>query len=194
MVYRVLLTLAWLFGVAYSQVPTFWFLAHPFAERWRARRRPYLILVPVWLAEMLLVAAITWRWREVELYRVPWLWIPAALLIALGGYLYHAAHQGFTHEQLVGRSELESAREQRLATSGIRRRMRHPVYAAHFCELLALSLATGLAVLYALLLYIVAADLVLIRLEDSELERRFGDTYRDYRRRVPALLPRLRKS
>lgn len=192
--YRLVLTLAWLFGVAYSQVPTFWFLAHPFAERWRARRRPYLILVPVWLSEMLLVAAITSPWHEVELYRIPWLWIPAAGLIVLGWYLYYAAHQGFTHEQLVGRSELESGREQRLVTSGIRRRMRHPVYAAHFCELLALSLATGLAVLYGLLVYVVVADLVLIRLEDAELERRFGDTYRDYRRRVPAILPFPRKA
>jgi protein-S-isoprenylcysteine O-methyltransferase Ste14 len=30
---------------------------------------------------------------------------------------------------------------------------------------------------------------VMIRLEDKELEQRFGDEYREYRRKVPALVP-----
>jgi protein-S-isoprenylcysteine O-methyltransferase Ste14 len=32
---------------------------------------------------------------------------------------------------------------------------------------------------------------VMIRAEDAELERRFGEEYRAYRESVPALLPRL---
>ena len=83
--YRLLLTLAWLMAVGYSQVPTFWFLVHPFAERWRLRpRSAYRFLVPVWLAEMGLVVALTWRWRAVTLYSSPYLWIPAAALFAAG--------------------------------------------------------------------------------------------------------------
>jgi protein-S-isoprenylcysteine O-methyltransferase Ste14 len=31
----------------------------------------------------------------------------------------------------------------------------------------------------------------MIRLEDRELEQRFGDEFRQYKRRVPAILPRL---
>jgi protein-S-isoprenylcysteine O-methyltransferase Ste14 len=28
-------------------------------------------------------------------------------------------------------------------------------------------------------------------MEDAELEQRFGDTYREYRQRVPAIVPKL---
>jgi protein-S-isoprenylcysteine O-methyltransferase Ste14 len=31
----------------------------------------------------------------------------------------------------------------------------------------------------------------MLRLEDNELEQRFGEAYRQYRQRVPALVPRL---
>jgi protein-S-isoprenylcysteine O-methyltransferase Ste14 len=31
----------------------------------------------------------------------------------------------------------------------------------------------------------------MIRLEDAELERRFGDAYRQYKRETPAVLPRV---
>jgi len=30
-----------------------------------------------------------------------------------------------------------------------------------------------------------------IRFEDAELEQRFGETYREYRHRVPAVIPKL---
>ncbi len=190
--YRVLLTLAWLFSVGYSQVPTFWFLAHPLAERWRARRRPYNLLLPVWLAEMAAVAALTWHWRKLALYRTPYTWVVACFLLVAGLTLYRVAHREFTHEQLIGRSELESGRGQRLVTSGIRARLRHPVYLGHLCELLGWSIGSGLLVCYVLLAYAVVAFAIMLPLEDAELERRFGDEYRAYRRSVPALLPRVR--
>ena len=188
--YRVLLTLAWLLAVGYSQVPTFWFLAHPFAERWRSRpRSPYRVLVPIWLAEMLGVAALTWRWREVALYSAPYAWIPAVLLIATGLGLYHGAHQGFTHAQIVGRSEVETGQAQRLVTGGLRARVRHPLYLGHLCGLLGWALGSGLLVIYILLAYALIGFAITIPLEDAELERRFGDAYRQYRRTVPAILP-----
>jgi protein-S-isoprenylcysteine O-methyltransferase Ste14 len=32
---------------------------------------------------------------------------------------------------------------------------------------------------------------IMIRLEDKELDQRFGEAYREYRRKVPAALPRI---
>jgi len=49
---------------------------------------------------------------------------------------------------------------------------------------------TGLAVCYALALFAVVTGAIMIRLEDKELEQRFGAEYREYRRRVPAVVPR----
>jgi hypothetical protein len=41
-------TIAWLACVVHSTIPAFWLMIHPFADRWRARRRsPYRVLLPV---------------------------------------------------------------------------------------------------------------------------------------------------
>ena len=81
--------------------------------------------------------------------------------------------------------------EQQLVTSGIRARVRHPVYLGHLCEMLAWSLGSGLAVCYGLTAFALVTGAVMIRLEDRELEQRFGEEYREYRRKVPAVLPRI---
>lgn len=70
--------------------------------------------------------------------------------------------------------------------------MRHPFYAAHFFEMLAWSIATGMVVLYAMTVFAVVTGLIMLRFEDWELEQRFGEEYRVYRQRVPALIPRIR--
>jgi len=184
-------TIAWLACVIYSTIPAFWFMVHPFAEKWRSRKRsPFRLLVPSWLLMWILVAALTWRWRQVALYRTDWLWIPAALLFAGGVYLYLKSGKNFSAKQLGGIPEVHGrSPEQRLVTDGIRSRVRHPVYLAHFCEMLAWSLGTGLAVCWGLTVFAVVTGAVMIRMEEVELEKRFGDSYRSYRASVPAVVP-----
>ncbi len=126
------------------------------------------------------------------LYRTAWTWLPAALLFAAGLWIYRRSGAGFSAAQLGGLPELIPGHgEQRLATSGIRSRVRHPVYLGHLCEMLAWSFGTGLVVCYSLTGFAVITGAVMIRLEDRELERRFGEEYREYRRKVPAVVPRL---
>jgi protein-S-isoprenylcysteine O-methyltransferase Ste14 len=57
--------------------------------------------------------------------------------------------------------------------------------------MLAWSLGTGLVVCWLLTALAVITGAVMIRMEDEELEKRFGEEYRAYRLRVPAVLPRL---
>jgi len=71
-----------------------------------------------------------------------------------------------------------------------RERVRHPVYLGHLCEMLAWSIGTGLVVCWALLAFAMITGVVMIRLEDAELEKRFGEEYAAYRERVPAVLPK----
>jgi protein-S-isoprenylcysteine O-methyltransferase Ste14 len=55
--------------------------------------------------------------------------------------------------------------------------------------MLAWSVGTGLAVCWVLTAFAVATGFVMIRLEEAELEKRFGEEYVAYRNRVPAILP-----
>jgi protein-S-isoprenylcysteine O-methyltransferase Ste14 len=49
------------------------------------------------------------------------------------------------------------------------------------------SLGTGLAVCYGLTAFAVLTGAVMIRMEDAELEKRFGEEYTEYRKRVPVV-------
>jgi protein-S-isoprenylcysteine O-methyltransferase Ste14 len=188
-------TIGWLAVIVYASIPSFWLLIHPRVEYWRARQRsPYQFLIPVWVTMWIALALITAPWRHISLYETGWTWIPAAILFLLGLWLYKSSGKHFSGTQLSGAAELLPAHgEQRLVVSGIRTRIRHPVYLGHFCEMLAWSIGTGLAVLYVLTAFAAATGVIMIRLEDKELEQRFGEEYRRYRSHVPALIPSLWK-
>jgi protein-S-isoprenylcysteine O-methyltransferase Ste14 len=137
------------------------------------------------------VAAITAPWRKITLYENSWMWIPAAVLFSAGLILYRLSGHPFTPAQLGGLPEIVPGHhQQHLVTTGIRARVRHPVYLAHLCEMLAWSVGTGLAVCWALAALAIASGAVMITMEDQELEKRFGQKYLEYRSTVPAILPK----
>jgi protein-S-isoprenylcysteine O-methyltransferase Ste14 len=139
------------------------------------------------------VGVVTAPWQELLLYRTGWTWLPASAFFAAGAWVYRRAGSGFSAAQLGGLPELiPKHREQQLATTGIRARVRHPVYLGHLCEMVAWSLGSGLVVCYGLTVFAVITGAFMIRLEDKELEQRFGEVYRKYRESVPAVLPRMR--
>jgi len=183
----------WIACVVYSTIPSFWLLIHPRADYWRARKgSPYRVLLPVWIAMWIVVGWLTSRWRHAVLYTMLWTWIPAVFLFLAGLWIYSQSGKRFSRAQLGGLPEvLPNHRDQRLVTSGIRSRVRHPVYLAHLCQLMAWSVGTGLAACYGLTAFAVVTGAIMIRLEDAELERRFGKEYRAYRETVPAVLPRI---
>jgi protein-S-isoprenylcysteine O-methyltransferase Ste14 len=185
---------AWIACAVYSTIPAFWLLIHPRAEHWRSRRRsPYRILLPMWIGMWVLVSMITAPWRGVVLHANKWTWIPAVALFCAGLILYKLSHGRFTLTQLGGLPEVRpSHNEQRLVTTGIRAHVRHPVYLGHLCEMLAWSLGTGLAVCWTLTAFAMVTGAIMIKMEDRELEERFGEEYRQYRSTVPAVLPKIK--
>jgi protein-S-isoprenylcysteine O-methyltransferase Ste14 len=186
-------TLAWIACIVYSTIPAFWLLIHPRADYWRSQpRSPYRIILPLWITMWAAVAAATAPWRHFLLYENRWTWIPAAALLFAGAALYKLSHQDFTLAQFGGLSEiLPGPRPQHLATTGIRARLRHPVYLGHLCGMLAWSLVSGLDVCWALTAFATVTGAVMILMEDAELEKRFGREYLEYRNHVPAILPKL---
>lgn len=187
-------TTAWIACVIYSTIPAFWLLIHPRAEHWRSRRAsPYKILLPVWIAMWVAVATITTRWRGAAFHENKWMWIPAAALFCAGLILYKLSHHNFSLSQLGGLPEVRNDHsQQRLVTTGIRSHVRHPVYVGHLCVILAWSVGSGLIVCWALTAFAIVSGAVMIKMEDKELEKRFGNQYRDYQSAVPALVPKVK--
>ena len=192
---QILRTVGWLACVVYSTIPLFWFMVHPRAHKWREKdRSPFRVLVPAWLTMWVGVGMITGHWRDVLLYSSYWAWIPGVILFTIGLFLYSRSGAHFSWAQLGGLPEVRADhRDDRLITTGIRSRVRHPVYLAHLCEMFAWSIGTGLLVCWALTAFAMATGAVMIRMEDAELEKRFGAEYGLYRRSVPAVIPRIHK-
>lgn len=186
--YCALLTLAWFAGTIYAMIPLFALIVRPFAKFLSARRSRLLVIIPSWFGMMAVVYFLTWRWREAVLYRAPTAWLAAVFLFATAILIYPRSRLHFFHIQVMGRRELEPGRERRLITSGIRQHIRHPIYLAHLCMLLALTVGSGEIVLYGLTVFALLTGWPMIRQEEAELERRFGEEYLAYKRAVPAVL------
>ncbi|HET7890069.1 MAG TPA: methyltransferase [Candidatus Sulfotelmatobacter sp.] len=187
-------TFGWLACVVYSTIPLFWLMVHPRAHRWReSDRSPFRVLVPAWIVMWIGVAVMTAPWRDAAFYPSRLAWIPAVLLFVAGLLLYSSAGAHFSWAQLGGLPEVRAGHhDDRLVTTGIRSRVRHPVYLGHLCEMLAWSVGTGLAVCWLLTALAIATGAVMIQWEDAELEKRFGAEFVVYRQRVHAVLPKLR--
>jgi hypothetical protein len=82
--------------------------------------------------------------------------------------------------------------EPTLLTEGMYARMRHPRYVSVFVATVGWSLMANHGAAYAVTAALIPLILVLVHLEERELVERFGDAYRAYQARVPALLPRIR--
>jgi protein-S-isoprenylcysteine O-methyltransferase Ste14 len=179
-------------GSVYATIPLYWLSVHALIGRWRSTgRAAYAALLPLWMVYALIFFGLGWRFRHVHLYIsfVPWL--PAMLFLFLGFALYQAGMQSFGRSKIVGLEELEPERHrQELVITGIRSKVRHPLYLGHFCELFGWTLGTGSLPLIAMLAFAVGTGALMIRQEDDELEQRFGEPFRRYRNRVPAFLPK----
>lgn len=184
-----LLLVPWFMGILYGSIPLFWFAIHPFADRWRKMNKsPYRALLPLWAMIIFALAWAAWPWRSMQMYSQGWAWALALPFFALGFRTYASIHSEFGRK-LTGEAELRpDEHEQQLVTTGLHARMRHPIYFAHLCNLAGWTIGSGLWVCFLFL----ATSLFLtfplmIWLEERELEKRFAQSYRDYKRAVPLI-------
>ena len=199
-------TLGWLVCGVYATIPLFWLIIHPFADRWRQRfRAPLKVVTPIWILLWVVAWIAAYPWRLVLLVPHPyreaiewsnsglnWISLAAIPFWTLTFFIYFGGKRHFSLNQVIGRNELECDRhEQHLVTTGLHARIRHPLYFGHLCTMLGWLAVAQTRAVFALLLWAIATGIMMIRAEDAELERRFGQTFREYRERVPAVLPRI---
>jgi protein-S-isoprenylcysteine O-methyltransferase Ste14 len=176
----------------YCTIPLFWLVFHRFVDRWRKYgRKAYVAIIPAWGAFIVAAFALDWPIRHLHLYESKLPWVLGVIFILAGISIYRSASQGFERSQISGLAELEPEHhDQKLVVTGIRTQVRHPIYLGHLCEVLGWTVGTGSIAMCALLVFGAVTGAIMIRKEDTELEERFGDLYRQYRDQVPALLPK----
>ncbi|MFQ5724329.1 MAG: methyltransferase family protein [Terriglobia bacterium] len=146
----------------------------------------------VWFPAAVILFVLGWLWLDAVMgwrgLRLPWL--GAALLVA-GGLL-----AVWCNALLVGRGKGTAhpftAKTKRLVIAGPYRTVRNPMMWAVGGILIGLALTLGSVGLWfgfgvwlGFILWFVRAY------EEPDMERRFGEEYRDYCRRVPRWWPRL---
>jgi len=153
--------------------------------------RPLLIIRPLlgfpWYAVVLcwFFAPARIRWSFISM--PGWLRMGGLPLALLGLLLLWRSHAALEKNF---RPTLEISPRQELVTSGPYSFVRHPIYAAFLIMLASTGLLSAnwfIAVVGMLL--IASITIVRIPAEEALLEGRFGERYREYRRRTPALLP-----
>ncbi len=137
----------------------------------------------VWVASV--AEAAWWGWPDGRGALPALTGWPGALILALGVGLRAVAflHLGRFYDPAVTLHD-----DHQLITTGLYRYARHPLYAGSLYLFLgfplAFSSAAGLALFFVLPVPVFAWR---IRVEERALAERFGDAWRDYARRTPAL-------
>jgi len=185
-----LLLVPWFIGILYTSIPLFWFFIHPMVRRWqKMRRSPYRLLLPLWAILIGALMLAGWPWHSRQLYSNGWFWLPAFLLFVLGARTYRRIAPDFGLHNFTGETELRpQEHQQALVTTGLHQRMRHPIYFAHLCMFTGWTIASGLLENFMLLAVSIFVTFpLMIWLEELELKKRFGQSFFDYKARVPLM-------
>jgi protein-S-isoprenylcysteine O-methyltransferase Ste14 len=180
--------------IAWPVIPLFWIPIHLFPRFFRKLKLfTYVLPVIAWLP----VAYLIYQNRDFLLhYEVDFSGIIRGtgifLLIAgTGIHLWTAKLLNFWG--LIGLPEVYEKMQGRFIATGAFSVVRHPTYLAHTIMFTGIFLASGvISVGIVTGVDFLVINLIVIPLEEKELLGRFGEEYRDYIKKVPKLIPRLK--
>jgi len=112
--------------------------------------------------------------------------------VVFSGLLIRYFSQGFAADWMRG-SEVEA---DYMLDEGVYSITRHPLYLGNFCIGFGFTLASNFFLIYLLPFYLFIFSIyyyLIIKEEESYLERKFGERFIRYRKITPAFLPNFRK-
>lgn len=119
--------------------------------------------------------------------------LPAWRLAISVGFLMLASLFSWAGTRELGRHlrfDAGLSSDHQLVTSGPYRVVRHPLYTSMLCLMLGTGSIISPPLLFALgVVFFLVGTEIRVRAEERLLASRFGDTFADYRRRVPAYIP-----
>lgn len=169
-------------------IPLYWFVLHPAKDFWRTRG--YFVYIAALALSWLPVSILLVVYHR-ELLRSNW---PAAwrsivglALIALEMWIFLRVKRDLGGARLVGAAELSSGGQ--IERAGIYARIRHPRYVGSLLALIGACLIGGTRATWIVVAIWTILTIVAVGMEERELQTRFGDSYREYCRRVPRFIP-----
>lgn len=131
-------------------------------------------------------------------------WLPLVLVAFVLHSIWHRTHPGnyratqwiglglaligvggvFLSRYTLGKSFSVRAKATALVTTGIYARIRNPIYVSGVIAVIGIAIMTGRPVIMAMLAVIIPLQIWRARNEARVLEEKFGNEYREYRRRT----------
>lgn len=120
-----------------------------------------------------------------------WIQVAGLLVIFIGAFLFIWARRVLGHFYSGHVSVIEG---QPLVQHGPYRIIRHPAYMGYLLISLGISLGFSSLSGFASILFIMLPSVMYrLRVEDRLLAEHFGETWKEYCKRVPALIPKLKR-
>jgi protein-S-isoprenylcysteine O-methyltransferase Ste14 len=134
-------------------------------------------ILRVWLPMFASLMVLAWIFHSApEPYGLPRLIGLVVALIGLAGVILS--------RYTLGRSFSIAPKATALVTSGIYSRIRNPIYISGMIFLIGVALIVERPKLLAILLVLIPMQIIRARREAAVLEAKFGDAYREYRKRT----------
>jgi protein-S-isoprenylcysteine O-methyltransferase Ste14 len=127
---------------------------------------------------------------------LPASWLPIVKFIGLvfatwGVLVLRLAFKAYSLKEFLGLTQArnESLTDEKLQTGGILQYVRHPIYSGTLLLIVGFWLFSPTLANLISTVCIIGYTLIGMRLEEAKLIVAFGDTYRQYKNSVPALMP-----
>ena len=126
---------------------------------------------------------------SLQLSGISFLGVPLSHLLLAIGFLLPGAYLGIKGVTEMGLKVAETHRAERVISSGVYSRVRHPQYLGAILAHVGASFL--LSAYYSILVtpLIIGVNWILCWKEEKELIKEFGDDYREYQDSVPMLFP-----